>query len=262
MKPKRNRTLWFARGVISLLGVLALSLPVQALADGVIGDTVDEVTGSAGDVTDPITEPVDEVVEPVTETVDDAVGEVTVTVDGAVGEVTETVDGAVGEVTETVDGAADAISDGVSEGAGGSEQGIADTQGEADGSRPSATSVGDTAEGGGAQPAFTSGSGRAGIRFRLEFSRDVLGPWVPSPEGAVDSEAGQTSEDPCVDAQLVCLGLLYGMGEFADGQTQVLNFLATTGIGVIALMMLASGLGIAGSMALLGSRSGSAATAG
>ncbi len=60
----------------------------------------------------------------------------------------------------------------------------------------------------------------------------------------------------------MCLGLLYGLGDFADTPAQVLGFLATTGVGVVALMLLTAGLGVAGSMALVGSRFGSAATAG
>ena len=62
-------------------------------------------------------------------------------------------------------------------------------------------------------------------------------------------------DDPCGDQpQLVCLGLLYGLGDFADAGAKVLGAVAITGLGVIGLVLLALGLGIAGSGALVAGR--------
>jgi hypothetical protein len=52
----------------------------------------------------------------------------------------------------------------------------------------------------------------------------------------------------------VCLDLLFGQGEFVKLGANVLGILATTGIGVIELMVIALVLGVGGSGALVAAR--------
>ena len=297
MRPTRDRRLWFARAVFCVLGVLLLSIPAQALADlpGEVGDVIDDVTEGAGDAVDEVVEEVDDVVEPVTEGVGDVVEPVTEEAGDVAGSVTEGAGDAVDEATEIVDEVVDDVSGAVDDVAGSASDAAGTVGGAADGvigsldqtvaSSPTASSDGHGGGGGGGGgggteptprgPAagFTgSASPTGGARwmhrevdrpyFRWDFSGDVLGLRVPSAQ-VVEGGTGP-SEDPCdADVQLVCLGLLYGLGEFADTPAQVLGFLATTGIGMIALVKLAVGLGIAGSTALVGSRRyGAAATVG
>ena len=72
-------------------------------------------------------------------------------------------------------------------------------------------------------------------------------------ERAVVSAAGSSEpDDPCEEsAGVVCLGLLFGLGDFADAGNTVLGFLAMTGLGILGLVLLAFGLGAVGSGALV-----------
>jgi 4-alpha-glucanotransferase len=60
--------------------------------------------------------------------------------------------------------------------------------------------------------------------------------------------------DPCEsDQRLVCLGVLYGLGDFADVGVKVIASLGQTGIAVLGLAALTLLLAIAGSSALAAS---------
>jgi hypothetical protein len=52
----------------------------------------------------------------------------------------------------------------------------------------------------------------------------------------------------------VCLDVLFGQGEFVKLGDDVLGILATTGVGVIGLMVIALVLGVSGSGALVAAR--------
>jgi len=52
---------------------------------------------------------------------------------------------------------------------------------------------------------------------------------------------------------LVCLGVLYGLGEFGDVGAKVINSLAQTGVAALGMAALALLLAIAGSLALAAS---------
>jgi hypothetical protein len=52
---------------------------------------------------------------------------------------------------------------------------------------------------------------------------------------------------------LVCLGILYGLGDFGDAGAEVLGVLVRTGTGTIGLMVLVAALAIGGSAALAAS---------
>ena len=69
-------------------------------------------------------------------------------------------------------------------------------------------------------------------------------------------------DDPCVDdTEGACLGLLYGWGEIVRRGADVLGLVATTGIGVIGMMVLALSLGVTGWGALLAARRSAIAAA-
>ena len=76
------------------------------------------------------------------------------------------------------------------------------------------------------------------------------------PGGGLDTRSDDevTRGDPCEsDQRLVCLGLLYGLRDFADVGATVIASLAQTGIGVLGLAALALLLAIAGSSAVAAS---------
>ena len=76
------------------------------------------------------------------------------------------------------------------------------------------------------------------------------------PGGGLDTRVDDevTQGDPCEsDESLVCLGLLYGLGDLADVGAKVITSLAQTGVGVLGLAALALLLAIAGSSAIAAS---------
>ena len=77
------------------------------------------------------------------------------------------------------------------------------------------------------------------------------------PGGGIDTrseEEGLTAGDPCEsDQRMVCLGVLYGLGDFADVGAKVIASLAQTGVAVLGLAALALLLAIAGLSALTAS---------
>jgi hypothetical protein len=91
---------------------------------------------------------------------------------------------------------------------------------------------------------------------RTHFAR--LGMVVPTasfvyqPMTLPSDPAGEPEVDPCEeDPGLACLGLLFGIGEFADAGGDVLGFLlAATGVAVRGLIFLAFALLLAGIVAL------------
>jgi hypothetical protein len=77
------------------------------------------------------------------------------------------------------------------------------------------------------------------------------------PGGGIDPRSeneGLTRSDPCgADQRLVCLGVLYGLGEFGEVGAKVIASLAQTGVAVLGLAALALLLAIAGLSALAAS---------
>lgn len=211
-------------------------------APGLVEDVTDVVEGAVGDVAAPV--------DDVAEAVADAVDDVTETVTGAVDEVTDGVAGAVDEVTDDATGAVGGAIDSVDElpgrGSGSGEGSPPARPGD-----PSPRTV---------QPRPDP---RSATWHRIPTPMDRgFGPVFldPAPAFAPDLVAATGSHlrasalatnDPCEEnAGLVCLGLLFGIGEFADAGTQVLGTLAMTGLGTLLLLHLAGGLLLAGSTAL------------
>jgi hypothetical protein len=72
--------------------------------------------------------------------------------------------------------------------------------------------------------------------------------------GSGSEEELESQTDPCeVDQRLVCLGILYGLGDFGDVGAEVLGILVRTGTGAIGLMVLVVALAVGGSAALAAS---------
>jgi len=96
----------------------------------------------------------------------------------------------------------------------------------------------------------------SGSHPRGQVRRDAYEGAHLSVVGYQGGSGGQEpTTDPCtLDQRLVCLGLLFGLGEFADTGAEVLgDVLANTGVGVIGLTVLTAMLLIAGSAALAAS---------
>ena len=99
-------------------------------------------------------------------------------------------------------------------------------------------------------------SATSGSHPRGQVRRDAYEGAHLSVVGYQGGSGGQEpTTDPCtLDQRLVCLGLLFGLGEFADTGAEVLgDVLANTGVGVIGLTVLTAMLLIAGSAALAAS---------
>ncbi len=162
MKPTRDRRLWFARGAFCLLGVLVLSLPVQALADGIVpggvGDVVDDVTQTAGEVASDVVDGAGEAVEGTTDGAGDVVDEATETA----GDVVEgTTDGA-GDVVDEATGTAGDV---VDEAAGTADEVVDEVDGVANDVTPAASDIAGTI--GGVAEGVTGSAGSAGAGRRL-----------------------------------------------------------------------------------------------
>jgi hypothetical protein len=244
------------------------------------GDAVDDVTNT----TDGAGDAVDEVVTNTTDGAGDAVDEVVADTTGGAGDaVDEVVADTTGGASETVADVGDALND-----ANGSVNGVT---GQAGGSTPIASdgstgpALGSTGGSSGSSDGATLRGGPDGDRQRVggtdrkdrartdapgardwvwEPADRLESTWANIPVGArVEHAAVGDEKDPCLDdPALACLGILFGMGRYAQYFSSVLGVVATTGIGVVALIAVALALGTSGSAALVAAHGRSAATAG
>jgi uncharacterized protein YjbJ (UPF0337 family) len=229
----------------------AIGDPVNAVT-GAANDAVGQVTGAANDATGQVTGTANDATGQVTGTANDAAGQVTGTANDAAGQVTGTANDAVGQVTGTANDAVGQVADTAQTNAapvtsGRAGTGPSSSQGAGSVSRdPTGQgSIGGSASRGG--PSASGWLGRAALRASESGSM---------PGGGLDTRSDDevTSGDPCdADQSLVCLGLLYGLGDFADVGAKVIASLAQTGVGVIGLAALALLLAIAGSSAVAAS---------
>jgi hypothetical protein len=259
--------------------VLVVGVPLQALADEAsipasaesatpIADVVDQVvepaSDAAGTVVD-VVEPPAEVVDGVEEIVGGAVADVGDTTQAVVDEAPTVSEAgeAAGNASGTVQGGAAAAvnhvahvgGSGAGSIAGGqSDGGAASAAAPAGSNKPSERNQRPHRE----QPdAERSTIASAGSEWRrMHFFR--LGVVVPAssflyqPVALHSDPADESEKDPCEkDPGLACLGLLFGIGEFADGAGGVLGlFLAATGVALRGLIVLAFALLLAGVVAL------------
>ena len=269
----------FVAAVVGASTAFTLFLAGPAAADDPLGDVVDQTVGGVVDQTgDAIDSTVSDTTQVVGETVDgasDVVSDPT-TADSAVGDVVADSTAGVGD---TVTAVGDAVGDArasTNEAVGAASQ-VGDASIETDNSGSTYSTGGGSGDS--AAGSLDGDQQRDGENGRKDRSRayeigDQEWVWKPAdrlestwenvPIGLrVEQVAVSDESDPCHDdPALVCLGILYEMGQYAKIVTSVLGVLATTGIGVVGLMAMALALGTSGSAALVASRRRSAAAAG
>ena len=243
------------RGLLLLLsGVVAFLLfaaPV-AMADDPIGDTAGSATDTVNDTAGSATDTVNDTAGSATDTVNDTAGSTTDTVNDTAGSATDTVNDTAGSATDTVNDTAGSATDTVNDTAGSATDTVNDTAGSAT-NAVGANQLAQTGNQGG--DTLTSDGGAASNPLRSTPS--VASKNTPSELSAPlahDDPDPQT--DPCdEDSSLVCLGVLYGLGDATDTGADVLGTLVRTGAGVVFLAAIALLLGILGTAALAASRS-------
>jgi hypothetical protein len=195
----------------------------------VVEDVATQTTDAVEDVATQTTQVVEDVATQTTEGVEDA---------GTV--VTETIGQVASNESQPAASGDDRPAQAVSESSGSGEAGSAPAG--VDATPVHGATAGSRAPGGaGADPV-------AGSSLVMSLrQREVL------PSRTLASAPGEPV-DPCDrDPQLVCLGLLFGLGEFADASSEILG-MALTGLAALPLLLLAFGLAVVGSGALAAGR--------
>ena len=226
---------------------------------GTANDATGQVTGTANDATGQVTGTANDATGQVTGTANDATGQVTGTANDATGQVTGTANDATGQVTGTANDATGQVTGAVGNTAGSVTSDVAHLGSSATTSLTSSQEAGSastdpTGQGSADRSISRSGSSPSGPP-RFAGLRTSEANYLPG--GGIDTrseEEGLTPGDPCEsDQRLVCLGVLYGLGEFGDVGGKVITSLAQTGFAVLGLAALALLLAIAGSSALAAS---------
>jgi hypothetical protein len=224
-------------GIMTCLIALVLLAPGQALAD-LLDDPEGSTEGVVEDTVEDVTEVVTEVVNEVTEAAGDGTDEVATAVDDVVTDTADTANDvtqlgdATGGITGTVDGSSGSD-------AGGS---------------PASHGRGGSATGGRERAGFLVTITRASHTGSWRWKPvNPLGAGLTGMSGGVLLQTTGDG-DPCEGSRSVCLDVLFGRGEFVKLGDDVLGILATTGVGVIGLMVIALLLGVSGSGALVAAR--------
>jgi hypothetical protein len=267
------------------IALLVVFIPLQALADepllaeaeaassSALPQVVEPVEEVVEEVVEPTEEVVEEVVEPTEEVVDD-VGDTT----GAAVEVVEETTAEVVDQTPTVEETEEAAGNAsgqVQENANAAVNDVSQNAGSATGAvaedRPEAAAATGAAQtGGDKQPSDakerrhddrqdaerTTVASTGSAWRRMHFAR--LGVVVPAtsflyqPVMLAGGPADDPEVDPCEeDPGLACLGLLFGIGDFAEAGGDVLGlFIAATGVALRGLIVFAFALLFAGVVAL------------
>ena len=282
-----RRISWLRRAGLSLAIVtVSISLmPLVASADvgdvvNTAADTTGNVVNTAADTTGNVVDTAADTTGNVVNTAADTTGNVVNTAADTTGNVVNTAADTTGNVVNTaadttgnvVNTAADTTGNVVNTAAdttGNAASTVGDTVGAGSGSVNGGT-PGDHSNGAPRSGPSTTAHNRSSDRIRHHTSaasgsdprwqvrRDAYEQEHLSVVGyqvGTGSGGQEPTTDPCkLDQRLVCLGLLFGLGEFADTGAEVLgNVLANTGVGVIGLMVLTAMLLIAGSAALAAS---------
>jgi uncharacterized protein YjbJ (UPF0337 family) len=231
----RQRPRRFASVAVVAIAVLLAPQIASAIDDptGTISDPVNADTGTVDDTTDQVTGTVDDTTDQVTGTVDDTTDQVTGTVDDTTDQVTGTVENTAGSVTgdptHLSSSATTSLTSSQEAGSGSADQ------------------TGQESVGGSISRSGSSASGAP----RWAGLRTSEASYMPGGGIDIRSEDEGVSGDPCEsDQRLVCLGVLYGLGEFADVGAKVIASLVQTGFAALGLAALALLLAIAGSSAL------------
>jgi hypothetical protein len=257
MRRRRTRPAKLVGAITCSFALLMLFMAPWAIADdgltdagNTLDETVDETIEVVDDAADDVTDAVGEVASATGDTVTDASG-ATNDVIGSASESTGSAElNTRGETNtapaDAITGAADGTT-GSDTGNGSGGQGGRDTR---DRTVITRQDRGDSAD---SNEAANHGSRRWNPINPLGSTLDNASGGVFVQQSSGGSLAAK--RDPCRDdTSLVCLGLLYGFGKYADHWMNVLGIVATTGIGLIGLMVLSLTLGIAGSGALVTAR--------
>ena len=234
---------WLRRLGLSLAVVtVSISLmPLVASAD--VGDVVSTAADTTGDVVNTAADTTGDVVN----TAADTTGDVVNTAADTTGDVVNTAADTTGDVASSVGETMNAGS--------GSINGdtFGDDSSGASGSGPSTATANNRSN----DQIGHITSAASGLHPHWQVRRDAYEEHlsVVGYQGGTGSGGQEPTTDPCkLDRRLVCLGLLFGLGEFPDTGAEVLgHVLASTGVGVIALMGLTAMLLIVGSAALAAS---------
>jgi ElaB/YqjD/DUF883 family membrane-anchored ribosome-binding protein len=240
------------------LGLLAcLAAPQIASADsldditGTVGDAVNQTTDTTNEVVNQTADTTNEVVNQTTDTTNEVVNQTTDTTNEVVNQTTETTNEVVNQTTETTNEVENEVAGTVDESGPlniATDGGMGSTSGSSLDPSPNDETGAAPRHGGSAIP-------------QSEPARWWTVRGFTEPAVAAGYEVGSGSEeelesqtDPCeVDQRLVCLGILYGLGDFGDVGAEVLGILVRTGTGAIGLMLLVVALAVGGSAALAAS---------
>jgi len=214
-------------GSVAVVAIAVVLAPQIALA-------IDDPTGA---ISDPV--------NAVTGTANDATGQVTGTANDATGQVSGTANDATGQVTGTVENAAGSVTGDPAHLGSSATTSLTSSQ-EAGSASTDATGQGSVGE-----SILRNGPSASGVP-RWAAMRTSEASYVPG--GGIDTrleDEEPTPGDPCAsDQRLVCLGVLYGLGDFADVGAKMIASLVQTGFAALGLAALALLLAIAGSSAL------------
>ena len=267
--PSRLRS-GIRRVIGCAIALLVVVIPLQALADEPLLAEVEAASSTAlPQVVEPVEEVVEEVVEPtdeVVEVVEETAGGVVEDGEDATVEVVdqaptvEETGNASGQVQEEINTAVNDVS----------QNGASATGVVADDGPDGATATGAAQAGGGKESSDAKGrhhddrqvaerttvASTGSAWRRMHFAR--LGVVVPAtsflyqPVTLASGPADDAEVDPCEeDPGLACLGLLFGIGDFAEAGRGVLGaFLAATGVALRGLIVIAFALLFAGVVSL------------
>jgi hypothetical protein len=217
-------------GSVAVVAIAVLLAPQIAFA-------IDDPTGT---ISDPV--------NAVTDTTNDATGQVTDTTNDATGQVTDTTNDATGQVTDAVGTTAGSVTSDAAHLGSSTTTSLTSSQ------EAGSASTDPTGQGSADGSISRTGSSPSGAP-RFAGLRTSEANYVPG--GGIDThseEEGLTPGDPCEsDQRLVCLGVLYGLGEFGDVGGKVITSLVQTGFAALGLAALAFLLAITGSLALAAS---------
>ena len=229
--------------VIAGVGLLACLAAPQIASAG----SLDDITGTVGDAVNQTTDTTNEVVNQTTNTTNEVVNQTTNTSNEVVNQTTNTTNEVVNQTTNTSNEVAGTV-DGSGPLNTASDGGMGSTSRSSLSPSPN-DGTGATPRHGGSTIPRSQPARWWTVRGSTEpavVAGYVLG---PGSEEELESET-----DPCeVDQRLVCLGILYGLGDFGDAGAEVLGVLVRTGTGAIGLMVLVAALAIGGSAALAAS---------
>jgi hypothetical protein len=251
--------------VIAGVGLLAcLAAPQIASAD-----SLDDITGTVGDAVNQTTDTTNEVVTQTTNTTNEVVNQTTNTTNEVVNQTTNTTNEVVNQTTNTTNEVVNQTTNTTNEVVNQTTNTTNEVAGTVDGSGALTTAsdggIGSTSRSS-LNPSPNDGTDATPRRGGSTIPRSQPARWWTvrgSTEPALvagyvlgpgSEEELESETDPCeVDQRLVCLGILYGLGDFGDAGAEVLGVLVRTGTGTIGLMVLVAALAIGGSAALAAS---------